>query len=245
MGKGEDVTVSLVLPMHNEEDRVRETVSISEEVLSDYDNEIIITEDGCTDETPEIAEKLAEEGRVKHLHSEERLGRGNSLEKAFSQAKGEILIYMDADLATNPEEIPKLIEALKNDYDVVAGSRYIEGSDSFRTPLRESLSKPYNWLVQFLIGSKIQDHQCGFKGLTREVSEELLPLDDEHWFWDTELLVKAQDEGYKVKEMPVKWKEKDKNSDVNIKNEVPRMGYKTVKLAIKTKLLDKLTKSND
>lgn len=225
--------VTLVLPMHNEASRIESTVEVAEKILSNHDSEIIVSEDGCIDGTPELARELERQGRIKHLHSDKKLGRGRAVERAFSVAKGDILLYMDADLSTNPERLQDLIGALKGGCDVVTGSRYVLGSETTRNPIRKVLSFAYNFFTRLLLGSKVRDHQCGFKGLTRKAADELLPLEYGHWFWDTELLVKAQRAGFSVKEIPVEWKEVEKGSKVDIIKDALEMGVKVIALAIK------------
>lgn len=232
--------ITLVIPAHNEAGRIENAVDVAEEILSDYDYEIIVAEDGCVDDTPRIAEKLEDEGRIKHLHSDKKLGRGKSLERAFSSAEGDILLYMDADLATDPKHLHDLTDELYNGCDVVTGSRYLPESDCSRDNLRAILSDAHNFFTGLLADSNLKDHQCGFKGITREVANELLPLKNKHWFWDTELLVKAQRNGLKVKEIPVSWKENEENSKVRTGRDALELGIKVIALSIEMRVISRL-----
>ncbi|HKL28497.1 MAG TPA: flippase-like domain-containing protein [Natrialbaceae archaeon] len=209
---GRSVEVSVILPAYNEETTIEHTVRTTIETLAAFlpsdSFEVIVAEDGCDDRTPDIADRLAaEDERVRHFHSDERLGRGGALERAFGAAEGETLAYFDTDLATDMRHLEELIESVRTEgYDVVTGSRWIEGEEADRPAKRGVPSKGYNWLVRTVLRSDLRDHQCGFKAFDREALFDLLEdVDDRHWFWDTEVLTYAQRRGYRVKEFPVEW----------------------------------------
>jgi hypothetical protein len=227
---GRSVEVSVVLPAYNEETTIENTVRTTIETLEAFlpsdSFEVIVAEDGCDDRTPEIADRLAaEDERVRHVHSDERLGRGGALERAFRAAEGETLAYFDTDLATDMGHLEELIESVRTEgYDVVTGSRWIEGKEADRPAKRGVPSKGYNWLVRTVLRSKLRDHQCGFKAFDREALFDLLEdVDDRHWFWDTEVLTYAQRQGYRVKEFPVEWTPKG-DTKVDLVRDVFGMG---------------------
>jgi hypothetical protein len=206
--------VSIVLPAYNEasslEKAVEEVMSEMNRFYSPKDYEIIIAEDGSTDGTDKIAENLARKyDNVIHLHSDERLGRGRALFNAFKQSKGEILVYLDVDLSTNLKHLKQLIDSIAIEgYDFATGSRLMKESRTERPFKRNFASKSYNFLVRLFLGSKLKDHQCGFKAFKRDVLFRVAEkAKDTHWFWDTEIMVLAQKMGYKVKEIPVTWKQ--------------------------------------
>ena len=205
------VEISVVLPAYNEANKLETAVTKVAKTLEKFasSHEIIIAEDGSTDGTDEVADMLSERYPfVKHLHGEKRLGRGVALKNAFRQSNGRILVYMDVDLATNIEQLKSLVAAIEEEgFDFAVGSRMLSESKVERSRTRQIASKSYNFLVHAMLGSKVKDHQCGFKAFKREA---LMPLLDEvtacHWFWDTELLVRASRKGIKIKEIPVDWK---------------------------------------
>ncbi|EMA20516.1 flippase-like domain-containing protein [Haloarcula marismortui] len=224
------VEVSVVLPAYNEADTIEQTVSTTLETLASFlpddTYEVIVAEDGCSDRTPEIATRLAnEDSRIRHVHSDDRLGRGGALEYAFDQADGDTLVYFDTDLATDMSHLEELVNAVRIDgYDVATGSRWMPENRADRPAKRGIPSFGYNTLVRAVLRSDLKDHQCGFKAFDRQALETLLPLvQDEHWFWDTELLVKAQRNGYRVQEFPVDWTPKG-DSKVDIVRDVFGMG---------------------
>jgi uncharacterized protein (TIRG00374 family) len=235
MSRPSGVEVSVVLPAYNEADTLSDTVGITLETLDGFlpegSYEVLVAEDGCEDETPEIATRLAEEDtRVRHVHSDERLGRGGALERAFRAADGETLAYFDTDLATDMRHLEELVESVRSDgYDLATGSRWIAGEEADRPPKRGVPSKWYNRFVRLFLRSGLRDHQCGFKAFDREALLSLLDdVEDDHWFWDTELLVKAQSQGYRVKEFAVDWEPKG-DSKVDLVRDVFGMGSQIVR----------------
>lgn len=214
------VQVSVVLPAYNEADFLEPAVtkiSHSLEALG-CSYEIIIAEDGSTDGTDKKAAQLAQTFPfVRHIHREQRLGRGTALNNAFRQSSGEVLVYMDLDLATDLKYLKLLIEAIMLEgFDFSTGSRMLPESKAERTFRRRLSSKAYNFFVRRMLGSKLKDHQCGFKAFKREPLMQLLgEVEATHWFWDTEILVRAQKDGFKVKEFAVEWKS-GKGTKVNM-----------------------------
>jgi glycosyltransferase involved in cell wall biosynthesis len=205
------VRVSVVFPAYNEADSLEAAVDEVTQALNEFTRsyEIIIAEDGSTDGTDKLAAALAEKYPfVKHIHGEKRLGRGAALKNAFKQSSGEVLVYMDLDLATDLEHLKTLVEAVESEgYEFATGSRMLPESNVKRSGTRHLASKTYNFMVRAVLGSKVKDHQCGFKAFRREPLMQLLDeVEANHWFWDTEILVRAYSRGYKIKEIPVSWK---------------------------------------
>lgn len=224
----------MVLPAYNEAANIEKAVLVTAETLNKITDrfEIIIAEDGSTDGTDRIASRLAEQyAYVVHLHSDKRQGRGKALNRAFKAASGEVLCYIDVDLATDMKYLEKLIRAVSTDgYDFATGSRMMSDSDAKRPFKREFASRGYNFLVRLFLHSKLYDHQCGFKAFRRESLFELLDeTKNEHWFWDTEVLVRAQHKGYRVMEFPVYWRHGG-SSKVNLAKDVKGMGSEIFRL---------------
>jgi glycosyltransferase involved in cell wall biosynthesis len=191
--EAERVELSVVLPAHNEAGKLEAAVRQTKQALADCCSsyELLIAEDGSTDGTAELARRIAaEDPLVRHMHSDARLGRGRALARASQRARGEILLYMDVDLSTDLAYVKPLLNAIREEHvDLAIGSRRLKGSVVTRSLKR--------------------DHQCGFKAVRAVVLLRLLnELEDTHWFWDTELLVRAQRKGYRVKELAVKWEDK-------------------------------------
>jgi uncharacterized membrane protein YbhN (UPF0104 family) len=230
------VEVSVVLPAYNEADTIEDTVETTLDRLAAFlppgSFEVIVAEDGCEDDTPEIADRLAAaDERVRHVHSDERLGRGGALERAFRAAEGDTLVYFDTDLATDMRHLEELIGSVRSgEYDVATGSRWMPGRRADRPTKRGVPSRGFNFLVRGLLGSGLRDHQCGFKAFDREALFEILPaVRDEHWFWDTEVLVRAQREDYRVKEFAVDWEPKG-DTKVDLVRDVFGMGSQILRV---------------
>lgn len=230
--------ISVILPAYNEAERLEKAVKVVKDCLEKigYDYEIIIAEDGSTDGTDLIAKRLAEnDDRIVHLHSDERLGRGKALTNAIKVSKGDIVAYLDVDLSTDMSHFKELIDAIENGYDIATGSRLMKESNTERPFKRDFASRVYNFLVRFLLGSKLKDHQCGFKAFKKSSILPLLDkIKDNHWFWDTELLVLAQREGLKVKEIPVRWRQ-GRDTKVRFKRDVIYMFSQIMRMWMESK----------
>jgi glycosyltransferase involved in cell wall biosynthesis len=207
------VELSVALPAHNEADKLEAAVRQTKLALTDCCSsyELIIAEDGSTDGTAELASRIAaEDPAVRYIHSDKRLGKGRALTRAFQSARGEILLFTDVDLSTDLAYLKPLVNAIREEhFDLATGSRRLKESVVKRSLKRGTMSAVYNALVRLILHSKLRDHQCGFKAFRNVVLLQLLSeLEDTHLFWDTELLVRAQRKGYRVKELAVKWEDK-------------------------------------
>lgn len=224
--------ISVIIPIYNEEEILLSNVSrLSDAVRSlPEEYEILIAEDGSTDDSRLLANRLVSKS-IRLINSPERLGRGLSLAHAIRQSRGSIVIYMDADLSTDLGMLGPVVEEIAKGADICTGSRLLADSKVIgRNSLRESLSRLYNLFLRLLFKTSVKDHQCGFKAFNRD---KVLPLlddvSDRHWFWDTELLIKAQDRGLRVTEVPVTWEDRKKSS-VEPLVDVPYMLISMLKL---------------
>jgi glycosyltransferase involved in cell wall biosynthesis len=210
------VEVSAVLPVYNDREALSKAIPLSistlEAVSGDF--ELIVAEDGSTDGSAELVRSWTEkDSRVHLLHSDERLGRGKALNRAFSAAEGRIVCYYDVDLATDMKHLKTLVGAIRAGYDIATGSRLLPDSRIKRSGGREIASRGYNLLVRTMLGSRLHDHQCGFKAFSRDRVLAVIPsVRDTHWFWDTEVLVRAGRQGYRICEFPVIWQQGEKTT---------------------------------
>ena len=202
--------ISAVIPVYNDRESLEKALPASiaalEAITPSF--EIIVAEDGSTDGSAECVREWEEkDSRVQLFHSDERLGRGMALNRAFAHACAPVVCYYDVDLATDMAYLPELARKIQGGCDVATGSRLMPASDIVRTAGREVASRGYNTLVRMVLRSRLYDHQCGFKAFNRERLLALLPqVQDNHWFWDTEVLILAQRAGYRVCEFPVVWR---------------------------------------
>jgi len=227
-----DPEVTAIIPVFNDRHSLETAIPRSIEILSRITEqfELIVAEDGSTDGSAGLVKEYEQKDpRIRLLHSDERLGRGKALNRAIAESGGSIVCYYDVDLATDMRHLPELIHAIRKGADIATGSRLIPGSDIVRTGGREIASRSYNFLVRLFLGSRIYDHQCGFKAFNKEKVVCILPaVRSNHWFWDTELLVRAQRNGFIVREFPVRWRA-GKGTTVKI-NDVFEMGSSILRL---------------
>ena len=208
------VTVDLVIPVLNEAHVLEQSVKKVREFVAHqnrYKWRVIIVDNGSTDGTDQVAKKLAREFRdVEFLQLVQR-GRGRALRSAWMQSKADIVSYMDVDLSTDLAHLPQLISAIAEEgYDIATGSRLMQGSQTRRSPKREFISRSYNIFLKAVLLTRFSDAQCGFKAASTRVVEQIVPqIEDQSWFFDTEFLVLAEKQGYKIRDIPVVWNEDD------------------------------------
>ncbi len=208
------VNVDLVIPVLNEAHVLRKSVGTVLQFLRakvPYRCQIVIVDNGSTDGTQKVAEQLAaEHAEVKFIHLIQR-GRGRALRSAWLQSTADIVCYMDVDLSTGLDHLTQLLDAIAVDgYEIAVGSRLMRESRTARSFKREAISRLYNLLVKTVLLTKFSDAQCGFKAVSRRAVEAIVPkVEDQSWFFDTELLVLAEKQGYRIKDIPVVWVEDD------------------------------------
>ena len=204
-------SVDIVIPVYNEEVALPKCVAMLSEFakkeLPHSDWRIVVADNGSVDSTREVAERLESENeRVVLVHLTKK-GRGRALFKAWGDSQADVMCYMDVDLSTRLDALPALVGSIEDGNDVVIGTRLAKASRVEKRSLkREFISRCYNLLIKFMFRTKFSDAQCGFKAISRKVSRELVPLiRDKGWFFDTELLIIAEKNSYRIKEIPVHW----------------------------------------
>ncbi|MDP6455444.1 MAG: glycosyltransferase family 2 protein [SAR202 cluster bacterium] len=215
-------SLDVVIPVLNEErilaDSARTVADFLSENLDDYDWAIVIADNGSTDATLSICQTLSEQdSRVRFIRLEQR-GRGRALKQAWTESDADIVAYMDVDLSTDLSVLPTAIAAVAAEgYDVAIGSRLKRGANVIgRSFKREFISRSYSLMFRTMFLAGFQDAQCGFKAVSRRAANDVVPLVvDNGWFFDTEMLLIAAKNGYRIKEIPVKWTD-DPDSRVRI-----------------------------
>ena len=222
-------SVDIVIPVYNEEHVLTDSVATLRKFLAEgfaHQYRIVVADNASTDGTLAVAQRLAEEHTdVACLHVPQK-GRGRALRAAWLDSPADIVCYMDVDLSTDLEAFPPLIESIASEgYDVATGSRLAREADIRRSLRREAISRGYNVMIKGLFFTRFSDAQCGFKAASRRAVQNLVPLiENNEWFFDTELLILAEKAGYRLKEVPVRWLE-DPDSRVN----VPRTVWEDVR----------------
>ncbi len=212
--------VDLVIPCLDEARVLEHSVQTLREFLGrtfPYRWRLLIADNGSTDGTREIALRLSETHDDVHALSLDQRGRGRALRRAWTQSEADIVAYTDVDLSTELEALERMCRAIVEDgYDIAIGSRLMRASDTVRGPRREFISRAYNLFIRAVLLTHFSDAQCGFKAVSRRVVDEVVPqIEDESWFFDTELLVLGEKEGYRIKDVPVRWID-DEDSRVKI-----------------------------
>jgi putative flippase GtrA len=212
--------VEIVIPVYNEAphlaQRVRQLRAFLDESFP-FRTLVTVVDNASTDGTFEVATELAASmSGVAALHLP-RKGRGHALRSAWSTSTAPVVAYMDVDLSTSLSALLPLVAPLLSGHgDVAIGTRLARGAHVVRGPKRELISRSYNLLLKFSLRGRFSDAQCGFKALRLDAARQLLPLvEDEEWFFDTELLVTAQRLGLRISEVPVDWVD-DPDSRVQI-----------------------------
>jgi glycosyltransferase involved in cell wall biosynthesis len=209
-----------IIPVYNEERRLEGNIETLHGYLTDrlsgYDWCIVIADNASTDATPQIAKRYAAEYERVAYHRLEQKGRGRALRETWMLSNADFVSYMDVDLSTNLKAVDEMMELFAKGREVVLGSRLIAGANITRCRHREIISRGWNFLVGAVFNTRFSDAQCGFKGLTRAAKEVLVPqTEDSKWFFDTELLVLAEKQCFKMHEIPVEWVE-DVDSTVQL-----------------------------
>ena len=218
---GNKKRLSVVIPVYNEEQDLPRNIPILHKFLKDNLNEyawdIVVTDNGPSrDRTPEVSKELVRQYHSVRYVLVPRPGRGSALKEVWLAANSDYLCYMDIDLSSDLNFLPKLISALETS-DIAIGSRLAKGAQVYgRTLTREIMSRGYNILIRLMFWISFADAQCGFKAITRTAAQKLLPnIKDNAWFFDSELLIVGEKAGFKIQEIPIIWRD-DPRSTVKV-----------------------------
>jgi len=203
-----DIDLSIVVPAYNEAKRLPKTLQIVKEYLTStkLTYEILVVDDGSSDNTSEIARSLNIEG-LKVLTYKSNRGKGYAVNYGVTRAKGKSIIFADADNSTPFKQIDKLLREIE-EYPIAIGSRYLSGSKiRLKQPLsRRIAARLGNLLIRVILLPRILDTQCGFKMFQAEVAKEIFARQTIwRWGFDIEILYIAKKLGCAVKEVPVEW----------------------------------------
>lgn len=225
--------ISIFVPIYNEERVIANHIS---KILNTMNNinkvfEIIIVDDNSSDNSQKICENIASKNKkIRYIRYNTGPSRRENLSLSFKKASGDIIAYMDADLSVDLFYVKRLFDEIERGADISIGSRYIKGSYAKRTFSRRIISYIYNAFLRYFLNSKIHDHQCGFKAFKKYVLLDLIKDSGydakfiRGWFWDAEILIRAQKKSYKIVEFPIKW-HYGKNSTFDLKRELRMVWY--------------------
>jgi len=204
--------LSIVIPAYNEEKKIAKTIFEVDDYLTKqpFDYEIIVVNDGSNDRTGEIVKNLQSNiSNLEIIDNEKNKGKGYAVRRGLLKAKGSYRLFTDADNSTPIVEIKKLFPYLNLSYDVIIGSRDIDGAKIINCQPRHRriLGKAFSLLVKITIGLfDINDTQCGFKLFSAKSANDILSkCEINGWSFDPEILIVAKKLGYKIKEAPICW----------------------------------------
>ncbi len=215
-----DQLVEVVIPVHNEEHVLEPNIQLLLDYLNDefpFRYRVVIADNASTDATGRIAGAIASRETAVRVLRLVQKGRGRALRAAWSASDADVMSYMDVDLSTNLESFLPLVAPLMSGHSEVAiGTRLAHQAHVRRRLKREILSRGYNLTVHAMFRVRFSDAQCGFKALRADAARRLLPIvQDDGWFFDTELLLLAERNGMRIHEVPVDWIE-DLDSRVDL-----------------------------
>jgi len=206
-----DITYSIVIPAYNEGTRLGATL---ERVLAyvraqGWNAEVLVVNDGSRDNTADLVRGFAaKDPMLRLVENPGNRGKGYAVRNGMLQARGEIVVFSDADLSSPIEEMPKLLAALAAGADIAIGSRWLraEMQTQRQSAFRQMAGRIFNALNRIILGLHFKDTQCGFKAFTRRASQKILPLQRiERWGFDPEILFLARKFGFRVEEVAVLW----------------------------------------
>lgn len=190
--------ISVIIPFYNEEESLpilhRKLKSVLDKIKTEY--EIIYVDDGSDDQGKKKLFEETKGDQVKILSQKKRFGKGRALETGFTESKGDLIIFMDADLQNDPDDLPSFVEKIKDGYDLVNGYREVRNDGVDKT----LPSKIYNKLTTWLFDVRLHDINCGFKAIKREVLENISLYGDNYRI----VPILAKNEGFKITEIQVK-----------------------------------------
>jgi len=204
-----------VLPAYNESARIASSLEkiLEHAAKQGWDVEIIVVNDGSTDETVQIVKNYARTNpSLRLIDNPGNRGKGYSVRNGMLHAKGDVVLFSDADLSSPITEADKLFAAIRSGSDVAIGSRWLKAELQIkRQPIhRQLFGRIYNLLLRLILGLNFKDTQCGFKAFTRDSAAKLFTSQQiERWGFDPELLYLAKKCGYSVAEVPVAWSHRE------------------------------------
>lgn len=232
--------ISIVIPAYNEEKRISRTLESYLTQFSSKPFEILVVLNNCTDNTLGIVQAFQKKNPtiVRFIDIQEAIGKGGAIIKGFQESKGEIIGFVDADLATPVSDVEKIIEMITlNQYDGVIASRLLKGSVVHdRGLLRSVVSRNFSGLVRFLFDFDYRDTQCGAKFFTRKLVTTMLPEITAHDMTiDVDLLLSARKHQARIKEIPTEWFDRSSSAFLGSPVDLVRQGAKMFFSLIKLK----------
>ena len=207
--RSERPLLSIVIPALNEANRLPASLAKIDAFLNkqSYRAEVVIVENGSTDNTVGEVERFASDHPYVRLFAGEPRGKGRAVRRGMLEAVGEYRFICDADLSMPIEEIARFLPPNLDHYDVAIGSREAKGARRYdEPPYRHLMGRVNNFLVKLIAVRDFEDTQCGFKSFHYKAAEDLFSVSRVNGIgFDIELIYLAQKRGYKILEVPINW----------------------------------------
>lgn len=227
--------VSIVIPTYKEEENIVKLINNLKRTMKKYNYEIIVVDDSSPDRTPEIIDKMARaDSRIIALHRNTR-GIFSAIKDGIAISRGDIIVFMDADLSHPADVVPRLIEYIDK-YDIVSASRFIKGGKLISPKMHWLLSRVLNKVCEIFLQLPVKDLTGGFHAIKKTKFNEIKFKYNSKWGeFDLELFYRAKRKGMKIKEIPFVYKFRDfgtpKSNDLIY-------GWKYLSMALKLKFFD-------
>lgn len=229
------MTYSIIIPAYNECDRLAASLDAILRFVAEqrWQAEVLVVNDGSRDRTAEIVLEYARrDARVHLLENPGNRGKGYSVRNGMKQARGDLLLFTDADLSSPITEAKKLFAALEAGADVAIGSRWLDPATQTerQSRFRQLAGRSFNLLLRLVLGLRYKDTQCGFKAFTAQAARQIFPRQRiERWGFDPEILFLARKLGLTVREVAVEWAHDDR-SKIHPFTDGPRMFLEMAKV---------------
>lgn len=213
--------LSIVIPAYNEEQRIGKSLNLALDYIKEnnLDCEIIIVDDGSTDQTVSICKNLDSE--IKIIQQKQNMGKGAAVRTGMLAASGDIVLFTDADFSTPIYEIKKVLKSFENGNLVCIGNRALDYSmiKEHQPFYREFMGKSFNKLVQLLVIKGVSDTQCGFKAFSNKAAKQIFNQAKINGFgFDVEILFLTKKFGYHIDQISVEWYHDDRSKVDPIKD---------------------------
>lgn len=202
--------ILIVLPAYNEEKIIVSSLAklyaFMERNFFNDSWQIVVADNASTDLTAFLVQSFHKQHQKAQYYFSPEKGKGRAIREAWKYFPADVYCFMDADLSTDLVHVPTLVSLVKEGIDIVIGNRFMKGSRLRRSLVRRVISQMYNKLARSMIKTKVTDLSCGFKAVNKKIVEQLLDeVENNTWFFDAELVLRAESAGYTISQVPVSW----------------------------------------
>lgn len=226
--------ISIIIPVYNEEKRVYKAVNALNKYLprQKFKSEVLFVNDGSTDKTLPKVRKSKCNFIYKIISYKTNQGKGYAIRKGVLEAKGDYILFMDADMSTPIESLDDFLPHIYKKIPVIIGTRHTKRAEVLvrQNMMRENMGKAYTLLANLILGSGVSDFTCGFKCFSKSSAKNIFTnLKIKRWSFDAEVIFLAYRLQFRIKEVPVVWMN-DSNSKVNLWRDIIGSFFDLIKI---------------